>query len=60
MTDKEIYENAYSTFVPAPEDAVDNVPFYRSWAALKALLKSYGFEDPYAAPINAHQRTQSS
>lgn len=51
---KEAYEAAYRDFVPATEDNPENVPFYRAWAALKALLIIYGYPDPYKAPINAH------
>lgn len=51
---KEVYEAAYRDFVPAAEDNPENIPFYRAWAALKALLIFYGYPDPYRAPINAH------
>lgn len=55
-TNTEIYEAAYKAYTP-DEDALkypDNITFYRAWYGLKALLNSYGYDDIYNAPINAH------
>lgn len=54
MSLKEIYETAYASYDASGEKYPDNVPFYRSWAGLKAVLESLGYTDPYAAPLNVH------
>lgn len=53
-TNTSIYESAYAAFVPAADDAIENVPFYRAWAGLKAVLAAHGHSDPYRSGIDAH------
>ncbi len=54
INNKELYETAFAAFVPALDDAVDNIPFYRAWHGLKAVLVAHGHADPFTAPIDAH------
>lgn len=53
-TNAEIYAEACAAFIPAPEDNPDNVPFYRTWYGLKAVLAEHGYADPFKAPLNVH------
>ncbi len=54
MSLKEIYDQAYAEFTPEASDPVDNIPFYRCWFGLKAVLLHLGFADPFTAPLDVH------
>lgn len=36
MTNQQKFEQAYAAFTPAPDDPVDNIPFYRAYAGLRS------------------------
>ncbi len=54
LTNKDIFESAFAAYIPSADDAVENIPFYRAWFGMKAVLEKYGYADPYKAPINVH------
>lgn len=53
-TNAATYKGGYDSFVHSPQDAQENIYFYRTWCGLKAVLLSLGQSDPYKAPINVH------
>ena len=54
MTNRKTYEQAYAAHQSAPDDAEENVPFYRTWAGMKAVLALHGYDDPFTAPLDLH------